>query len=310
MWLTATNRTRLGLALVTCLLIALSACATEGPSAMAQDPPQAAQSQTIEARFKPPAGFNRVAAEQGSFAAWLRRLPLKPGSPPVRLYNGELKANQTAHCAVVDMAIGARNLQQCADAVIRLRAEYLFASGCEDQISFRFTSGHPAAWKDWRSGMRPVVTGSSVVWRQMSAADGGYANFERYLDIVFTYAGSASLARELDAAPDPSLPAPGDVFIHGGYPGHAAIVVDVAENASGQRVFLLAQSYMPAQEIHLLKNPADESTPWYQAARSGWLETPEWTFRREELRKFRPLVCPPQAAAPDSSPQFPSSSGG
>lgn len=48
----------------------------------------------------------------------------------------------------------------------------------------------------------------------------------------------------------------GDVFIKGGFPGHAVMVVDIAVDESTQeKVFLLAQSYMPAQEIQILKNP-------------------------------------------------------
>ena len=52
----------------------------------------------------------------------------------------------------------------------------------------------------------------------------------------------------------------GDVFIKGGFPGHAVVVLDMAENdRTGQRVFLLAQSYMPAQDIHIMKNPTNAS---------------------------------------------------
>jgi hypothetical protein len=253
---------------------------------------QAPGGDNIESRFVPPAGFARVAEAPGSFGQWLRHLPLKPGTPPVRLFDGRPKSNQAAHCAVIDIDIGARNLQQCADAVIRLRADYLRAAGCEDLIAFHFTSGDLAAWRQWREGMRPLVKGSSVTWKRISTPNSGDANFRRYLDVVFAYAGSASLARELNPVADPSRLTPGDVFVHGGFPGHAVIVLDVAENQSGDRVFLLAQSYMPAQEIHVLRNPGDESSPWYRAQSSGRLDTPEWIFRYEELRRFPPLDCP------------------
>ena len=36
---------------------------------------------------------------------------------------------------------------------------------------------------------------------------------------------------------------------------------------------------MPAQQMHVLKNPAAaDGSPWYPAAFDGELVTPEWTF--------------------------------
>jgi hypothetical protein len=82
----------------------------------------------------------------------------------------------------------------------------------------------------------------------------------------------------------------GDVFVRGGSPGHAVIVVDLAaDKATGKKVFLLAQSYMPAQDIHVLKNPADPKlSPWYASDFGEILETPEWTFSKGELMRFQP----------------------
>jgi hypothetical protein len=85
----------------------------------------------------------------------------------------------------------------------------------------------------------------------------------------------------------------GDVFIKGGNPGHAMMVVDIACGAEGQEVFLLAQSYMPAQDIHIVNNPADPAiSPWYRADKAKTLlETPEWTFTINQLRAW-PIEFP------------------
>jgi hypothetical protein len=41
------------------------------------------------------------------------------------------------------------------------------------------------------------------------------------------------------------------------------IVVDVAVNKEGKKVFMLAQSYLPAQDIHIVKDPGNEIlSPW------------------------------------------------
>jgi hypothetical protein len=248
-------------------------------------------SDSIASRFPLPAGFTRRPAPAGSFAAWLRGLPLKPGNPPVKLYNGELKGYQGGHAAVLDLDVGNKDLQQCADGVIRLRAEFLHASAQNDSLCFNFTSGDAASWPRWRSWQRPTVIKNKVRWNQSAIADDSYANFKNYLQTVFNYAGSMSLSRQLTAVADPKKIEPGDVFIHGGSPGHAVIVVDVAENAQGKRQFMIAQSYMPAQEMHLLKNPKAGESPWYDAEETGELVTPEWTFARNELKRFVKTGC-------------------
>src|SRR5262245_39849523 len=243
--------------------------------------------QTVATRLTPPAGFTRVTAGPDSFGAWLRNLPLKPGRPEVRLFDGRPKSNQSAQYAVLDIDVGTHDLQQCADAVIRLRAEYLLATGQADRISFKFTSGHVAKWSDWKAGLRPIVRGSNVQWTSTAPPDGSYRNFRAYLDVVFTYAGSLSLSRELQAVQDERSILPGDVFIQGGSPGHAVTVIDVAEARTGERVFLIAQSYMPAQDVHILINVSESSlSPWYRAGQPGPLGTPEWTFPAGSLKRF------------------------
>ncbi|HKO82672.1 MAG TPA: DUF4846 domain-containing protein [Chitinophagaceae bacterium] len=80
---------------------------------------------------------------------------------------------------------------------------------------------------------------------------------------------------------------PGDVFIKGGFPGHAMIVVDIAQNKKGGKIFMLAQSYMPAQDIHIVKNPMNEKlSPWYEVSDSDEIITPGLTFTKQSLRKW------------------------
>jgi hypothetical protein len=225
----------------------------------------------LSERLVPPEGFARVAVEDGSFGAWLRTMPVKPGRPDVMLFDGRKKANQDAQWLVLDFDVGKRDLQQCADAVMRMFAEWQWASGQSDRICFRYTRGDRISWTQWRG-------------RKTSS----YGNFRRYLDAIFIYAGTFSLARDLRPA---DRIQPGDVFIQGGFPGHAVLVVDVVENARGDRMFALAQSYMPAQDIHVLRNPGAEG-PWYAVKTDGKLETPEWTFAWTDLKRFGPSGCP------------------
>ncbi|HOJ81106.1 MAG TPA: DUF4846 domain-containing protein, partial [Clostridiales bacterium] len=108
---------------------------------------------TVAERIKPPEGFERVELDAGSFGEFLRNLPLKPHGTKVRYYDGRVKP-WDVHAAVIDMDVGEKDLQQCADAVIRLRAEYLFSKGLYDQIHFNFTNGFNAEYKKWMEGYR------------------------------------------------------------------------------------------------------------------------------------------------------------
>lgn len=97
---------------------------------------------------------------------------------------------------MLDIDVGARNLQQCADAIIRLRAEYLYISGFRDDIVFNFTSGDPARFRDWARGFRPRIHENRVKWVRSAQNDFGYRNFRNYLNTVFLYAGSGYSSAE------------------------------------------------------------------------------------------------------------------
>jgi hypothetical protein len=243
--------------------------------------------ETVRARIAPPGGCERETVVDASFAAWLRELPLRPAGSAVRLFDGRLKSRQDVHAAVLDIDVGRRDLQQCADAVLRLRAEWLFAAGRHEAIRFHFTSGDLAPWARWAAGERPIVRGRHVRWTPSAAADHTYVSFRRYLETLFTFAGTWSLERETRTIAPAELQA-GDIFVQGGSPGHAVLVLDTARaTADGRRLFLLAQSYMPAQEIHVLRNPIQPALdPWYAADFGAQIVTPEWTFERRNLRRF------------------------
>jgi hypothetical protein len=251
-------------------------------------PDAPAPGHALAARFAPPAGCQRVAVPAGSWGAWLRGLPLRPAGTPARLYNGKLKDNQAVVAAVVDIDPGTKDLQQCADAVMRLRAEYLFSQNF-NKIHFHLTTGYDAWFSDYVAGRTFQVKGEEVTAAPKPAEAPTHAALQRYLLPVFGYAGTLSLSRELRPVPLAEV-RPGDVLIHGGRPGHAVLVADVAENPrTGQRYLLLMQSYMPAQNIHVLRNVARPALgAWFAVPEptEAEVETPEWTFAREELGRF------------------------
>ncbi len=241
---------------------------------------------TIETRFILPKGFKRSQISTNTYQSYLRSLPLKPPGALVHYFDGTTKNNNDIYDAVVDLKIGKRDLHQCADAVMRLRAEYLWATKQYDKIHFNLTNGFKVDYSEWMKGKRIKLKGNKTYWVQSRKASNSYQDFWKYMELVFAYAGTYSLSKELKPVSTEQMQI-GDVFIQGGFPGHAITVVDMAINASNEVVFLLAQSYMPAQEIQILKNPTNKKlSPWFLINNTKQLETPEWRFLVTDLKRF------------------------
>ncbi len=224
-------------------------------------------------RFAVPPGAQRVVVAQGSFGAWLRNVPLRPPGTPVKLFDGTLKAPQDVHAAVLDFDTGTRDLQQCADAVMRLRAEYLWSLGQGQRACFRTAAG-----------------------KTLQFAGGKYPVYRNWLNTVFNVANTASLRRQLEPVADALQVQPGDVYVvaaTGGHLyGHAITVVDVAIEPGGQHWALLAQSYMPAQDIHILRNGQEPAkNNWFRVNADGSINTPEWGFVAKSLFRFGYAEC-------------------
>lgn len=235
----------------------------------------------------PPAGFERVTVQPGSFGDYLRGLTLKKDKT-VYLYDGTMKKNQSAQYAVVDISTGTKDLQQCADAIMRLRAEYYF--GKHDFKSIKFPASKSLAFNfaDYVAGTRYVYKGNNVAAVKSSASIcDTHDCLLKFMETVFINCGTYTVDEMTHAIPMKDLQ-PGDLYVKGGAPGHAMLIVDVAVNkATGKKAYLLLQSYMPAQDMHIVVNPNDANlSPWYEVNDNTKIVTPEWMFDAKQLKRF------------------------
>ena len=238
----------------------------------------------LEDRFAPPPGFTRAKVAAGSFGAWLRRLPLAAPGTPVLSHRGGviLPPEHDNLAAVVAIDTGAADLQHCADAIIRLHAEWRWSRG-EREMSYRAGAGVELPFSRWLAGERPVQRGKALVWEPKTrAGEADHATFRRWLDGVFTWANTGSLSLQAQPVERADL-APGDFVVQPGGPGHAVLVLDLArgrgddddDDDDGRVALLLGQSFMPAQNVQVLRPSAKET--WFVVAPADEaLRTPFW----------------------------------
>ncbi|MCL2748199.1 MAG: DUF4846 domain-containing protein, partial [Oscillospiraceae bacterium] len=241
---------------------------------------------TLQTRFHPPHGYVRTEADAGSFGAYLRALPLKGDGSRVLFYDGTERGD-APQAAVVSLSIDRTPLQQGPRAMVRLRAEYLYASGQTELIVYHFLSGFTFPFSKWCEGYRVEVDGSDVEW--VSKGDPSdppdYDALLHYLATLFIYCNTQSMLL-MDLVPASDM-RQGDVFINKS--SGAVMVVDTAVNEdTGDVVFMLAQSPMPTQEIYILQNRLKPAlSPWYSMADLYPLLTPgDGSFESADLVRF------------------------
>ena len=243
---------------------------------------------TVKARFEAPKNYHWIDEKANSFGYFLENFQLKKHGSPIKKFDGSEITTQNLHEAIFDIDVGTKDLQQCADAVIRLRAEYLFKTKNFDKIKFHFTSGDLMSWNDYKNGVRAFVNGNSVSFRKTENFDDSYENFRKYLDLIFNYAGKISLNKESNAVLKNSDLKTGDFLITPGSPGHVVFIAGVCQNAVGKKLFLLAEGFTPAQSIHLLKNPFNPNiSPWYELdVNTAQTKTARYIFEPSNFRNF------------------------
>ncbi|MGZ8545035.1 MAG: DUF4846 domain-containing protein [Flavisolibacter sp.] len=219
--------------------------------------------------------------DKDSWPYFLQHLPVVDSM--VVDYRGVPVADQYKQAGIIPYDVGEKDLQQCADAIMRLRAEYLFQQNRIPEIAFHFTSGQLYSFDDYCKGKRPLTRGNQVSFVYREACGKSHTALRRYLDIVYTYAGTISLAKELKKARGFSV---GTVVIYPGSPGHCFIIIDEAINSEGKKVFRLAEGYTPAQSIYVLRNMEGEGKDPWHALSAGMIETASYRFEDYQLGSF------------------------
>jgi Domain of unknown function (4846) len=194
-----------------------------------------AKYESLSTRIAPPEGFTRVNVVTGSFADWLRHLPVAPAERAVTNSRKQIvyQPGDPRIAAVIDLQPGAGNLLLAPAMMVRLRAEYLWAARATEQLAFHYTSGHLSRWSDWAAGARPTVHGKQVSFKKDRPEDDSRDNFCGYLETIFRYTTVYSLLQDMEKASSDSIAA-GDVFVTTSKGGHAVIVLDVAANNEGR----------------------------------------------------------------------------
>jgi hypothetical protein len=209
-----------------------------------------------------PAGFTAAEYPAGSYSQWIRSLPLKHGLE-IRDHEGR-PVNRSFYqtWAVAEMPLMFQgDLEQCADWAMRFWAEYHRSAGKLDKLYLFDYNGRKKTFKS--SGK----------------------TFRKFLKWAFDNTNSYSLKKGCAVAQPDKMRA-GDMVVQNekGGIGHVSIVMGVCKGQTGEALFLMGFSYMPAQEFHIERAPEGYG-------KEGWF-TLEGYYRylNENMNLGRPVL--------------------
>ena len=224
---------------------------------------------TIYTKVKTPKEFIRV-KPHNEFAAFINNLPLKSDKLKARLYDGSEKINDYVYIGVIDLIQPKNNVQYNGNAIIRLRAEYLYRTKQFDRIDFKINPR-----QDLKS------------FKEFAQNDFSQKKFNEFIEYLLYNYNPNTLHHHLKSVSLQEMQI-GDIFVQRSQSrGHAAIVIDMATDEMGNKLFLLAQAFYPGQDIYIASNlDNEEINPWY-VLKDGPILTPEWRFMPNDLMRFK-----------------------
>ena len=248
--------------------------------------------ETIESKFAIPDGFEREVVSD--YHKWVISQPLKEENK-VLYHNGDEKPNYDIWAAVFDYDLGTHEYHQCADASMYLNARYNWESKNFFKLAFHSCSGDLINYEDYLKGAsyNLINNGQNLdtkIYPENSRTD-NLNNFEKWIIKVWAWANTWSLINRNDVESINIMNLrPGDIFIEAGAQcnimGHAISVVDIIINKeTGNKKYMLAQSYIPGQEQQVLLNQ-ETGNVWYDLNEDDII-TPEWSFVSTDLKRFK-----------------------
>jgi hypothetical protein len=191
---------------------------------------------TIGGRIKCPEGYTRIHVSTGSFAEWMRTLPLKDNSD-ILDYTGQKIDTGFSILAVINLPLLFKaDLEQCADWAMRFWYEYHIVAKRTTRFWLVDYEGRKILYSNWLKS-HPK------------------SNLKQFFRKAAEDTNSYSLRKGLTNINDEKQLLPGDVFVqnNSGGIGHVSIIFDVCENKPGDRLYLFGYSFMPAQQAHIEK---------------------------------------------------------
>lgn len=223
----------------------------------------------IFTRYQTPVNYNRN-KNLSLFAKWLNDISLKNNKIPVYTFDEIRKPNPNIYVGVLDLDQPKKNVQFNANAIIRLRLEYFYQNKKYNEMD----------------KMANIET-KPTPYTKYAKGDLSKATFDSYLIYYLENTTSNTIKQLLKPILFENIEI-GDVFFQtGNIRNHAVIIIDMANEANGNKIFILAQGYYPSQDIQILVNPSNDNiSPWYEA-KTGILFTPEWRFSTSDVMRFK-----------------------
>lgn len=257
------------------IAIVLSLAATICP---AQDDPQSGPNKhypfsfnynedyTLLKLFQPPAGYERYPdSGLSKYQVWLSNLPVWPKYYKVALWSEYDTVAVGKVAAVIDFGIKSKS-----QIGVNFPLQILWAArrvfNQPDKISYMLSTKDTITYTKWLNGKYAFNSAGAPVYKKTEKRKHSAKEYFRFVEFILSQNDGRLLARNCRKTDWKNIE-PGDLYIQFGKDdpdsvGHAAIILDICNDKSGNMLLMAAWGGNPAHSIFIPKSSDPLRGPW------------------------------------------------
>jgi hypothetical protein len=221
---------------------------------------------TLLMLFDTPRGYERFPdREMSKYQAWLTNLPVWPDYYYISRWSHYDTLGVGEVAAIIDLGVKTRN-QTDVNIPLQLLWTARRVFNEIDKIEYALSPKDTISYERWLGGKFVFNGAGGLVYKEGQKREHSARDYFRFIEFVMGNNGGRQLVQNCRKVDFDDIE-PGDLYVQfkeddPDSTGHAAMILDICTNKSGEKLILTAWGGNPAHSFFIPKSPRPGFGPW------------------------------------------------